>query len=313
MSLTIGVDIGGTKIAIGVIAQSGEILQRDHISSPANDRTKMLAAVIAGIDRLRAKNDVTAIGISAAGLINRERDQIMFSPNVDLTGSSIKSEVELATGLPVLLENDANSAAWGEYKHGAGVGFSNIVLLTIGTGLGCGFVIDDKLLIGGYGMAAEAGHMVIKPDGQLCGCGQRGCLEQYASGQALTRSARTFVSSGSPGADTLFKSCGGDVTLLTGQMVTAAALNGDPASIAILADAGKWLGYGIAAIAAMLDPEIFIVGGGGGDAGDLILDPARTAFEQRLTAKDHRPMAKIVSAKLGNDAGMVGVADLARL
>ena len=313
MSLTIGVDIGGTKIAIGVIAQSGEILQRDHISSPANDRTKIHAYVIAGINRLRAENDVAAIGISAAGLINRERDQIMSSPNVDLTGSSIKSEVELATGLPVLLENDANSATWGEYKHGAGVGYSNIVLLTIGTGLGCGIVIDDKLLIGGYGMAAEAGHMVIKPDGQLCGCGQRGCLEQYASGQALTRSARTFVASGSPGADTLFKSCGGDVTLLTGQMVTAAALNGDPASIAILADAGKWLGYGIAAIAAMLDPEIFIIGGGGGDAGDLILEPARTAFEQRLTAKDHRPMAKIVSAKLGNDAGMVGVADLARL
>ena len=313
MSLTIGVDIGGTKIAIGVITESGEILRREHISSPANDRTKMLAAVIAGINRLRAENDVTAIGISAAGLINRERDQIMFSPNVDLTGSAIKSEVELATGLPVLLENDANSAAWGECKHGAGVGYSNIVLLTIGTGLGCGIVIDDKLLIGGYGMAAEAGHMVIKPDGQLCGCGQRGCLEQYASGQALTRSARTFVASGSPGADTLFRSCGGDVTLLTGQMVTAAALNGDPASIAILADAGKWLGYGMAAVAAMLDPEIFIVGGGGGDAGDLILDPARTAFEQRLAAKDHRPMAKIVSAKLGNDAGMVGVADLARL
>lgn len=313
MSLTIGVDIGGTKIAIGLIAESGQILQREQISSPANDRTQMLAAVVAGINQIRNTNEVSAIGISAAGLINRKRDQIVFSPNVDLTGSLIKSEVELATGLPVLLENDANSAVWGEYKHGAGIGYSNIVLLTIGTGLGCGIVIDGNLVIGGYGMAAEAGHMVIKPDGQLCGCGQRGCLEQYASGQALTRSARSFVASGSPGADTLFKACEGDLTLLTGQMVTAAAQHGDPASISILAEAGKWLGYGMAAIAAMLDPEIFIVGGGGGDAGELILQPARAAFEQRLTAKDHRPVAKIAAAKLGNDAGMVGVADLARL
>ena len=312
MTLTIGIDIGGTKIAGGVIDSAGSVLKRERVESPSDNREQIVAAVVSLCRNLMAEFDVASVGISSAGLINRSRDQILFSPNLDMTGSKIGEQVAAEIQLPVLLENDANCAAWGEFKYGAGVGFSNVVMLTVGTGLGSGIIVDRNLVIGGFGMAAESGHMVIKPDGQLCGCGQRGCLEQYASGQALTRNARSFVASGSPGAATLLKACGGDPTALTGPMVTAAAAEGDPASISILAEAGKWLGYGMAAIAAILDPEIFVVGGGGGDAGDLILQPAREAFEQRLTARDHRPIAQIVSAKLGNDAGMIGVADLAR-
>ena len=312
MTLTIGIDIGGTKIAGGVIDSSGEVVQRERIESPSDSRDQIVQAVVDLCHKLMSDHEVSAVGISSAGLINKVRNQILFSPNLDMTGSKIGEEVSTRIQLPVMLENDANCAAWGEFKFGAGVGYSNVVMLTVGTGLGSGVVIDNKLLIGGFGMAAESGHMVIKPEGQLCGCGQRGCLEQYASGQALTRNARSFVASGSPGAATLLKACNGDPTALTGPMVTAAAADGDPASISILAEAGKWLGYGMAAIAAILDPEIFVVGGGGGDAGELILQPARDAFEQRLTARDHRPIAQIIAAKLGNDAGMIGVADLAR-
>lgn len=312
MTLTIGIDVGGTKIAGGVIDSAGSVLKRERVESPSDNREQIVAAVVSLCRNLMTEFDVTSVGISSAGLINRARDQIVFSPNLDMTGSKIGEQVAAEIQLPVLLENDANCAAWGEFKYGAGVGFSNVVMLTVGTGLGSGIIVDKKLVIGGFGMAAESGHMVIKPEGQLCGCGQRGCLEQYASGQALTRNARSFVASGSPGAATLLKACSGDPTALTGPMVTAAAAEGDPASISILAEAGKWLGYGMAAIAAILDPEVFVVGGGGGDAGDLILQPAREAFEQRLTARDHRPIAQIVSAKLGNDAGMIGVADLAR-
>lgn len=312
MTLTIGIDIGGTKIAGAVVDPTGKILKQERRESPTNDREQIVDVVVGICDELCTDHEVNAIGISSAGLINRDRSEIVFSPNLDLTGSRIGEMVANRTGKKVMLENDANCAAWGEFKYGSGAEFSNMVMLTVGTGLGAGIVIENQLLIGGYGMAAEAGHMVIKPDGQLCGCGQRGCLEQYASGQALTRNARSFVSSGSPGAATLLKACGGDPTQLTGPMVTAAATEGDPASIAILAEAGKWLGYGMAALAAVLDPEVFIVGGGGGDAGDLLLQPAREAFEQRLTARDHRPIAKILSARLGNDAGMVGVADLVR-
>lgn len=312
MTLTIGIDVGGTKIAGGVIDSAGSVLKRERVESPSDNREQIVAAVVSLCRNLMTEFDVASVGISSAGLINRARDQIMFSPNLDMTGSKIGEQVAAEIQLPVLLENDANCAAWGEFKYGAGVGFSNVVMLTVGTGLGSGIIVDKNLVIGGFGMAAESGHMVIKPEGQLCGCGQRGCLEQYASGQALTRNARSFVASGSPGAATLLKACSGDPTALTGPMVTAAAAEGDPASISILAEAGKWLGYGMAAIAAILDPEVFVVGGGGGDAGDLILQPAREAFEQRLTARDHRPIAQIVSAKLGNDAGMIGVADLAR-
>lgn len=312
MTLTIGIDIGGTKIAGAVVDPTGKILKQERRDSPTHDRGLIVDVVVEICERLSFDHEIAAIGISSAGLINRDRNEIVFSPNLDLTGSRIGEAVATRTGKKVMLENDANCAAWGEFRYGSGSDFCNMVMLTVGTGLGAGIVIENQLLIGGYGMAAEAGHMVIKPDGQLCGCGQRGCLEQYASGQALTRNARSFVSSGSPGAATLLKACSGDPTQLTGPMVTAAATEGDPASIAILAEAGKWLGYGMAALAAVLDPEVFIVGGGGGDAGDLLLQPARDAFEQRLTARDHRPIAKILAARLGNDAGMVGVADLVR-
>ncbi len=312
MTITIGIDIGGTKIAAGVIDSSGKLLKRVRVESPSDSRDQIVQAVVDLCHDLMNSHNVAAVGISSAGLINKERTQILFSPNLDMTGSKIGEEVSTRIQRPVILENDANCAAWGEFKYGAGVGHNSIVMLTVGTGLGSGIVIDGKLVIGGFGMAAESGHMVIKPDGQLCGCGQRGCLEQYASGQALTRNARSFVASGSPGAATLLKACNGNPAELTGPMVTAAAAEGDPASISILAEAGKWLGFGMAAIAAILDPEIFVIGGGGGDAGDLILKPAQEAFEQRLTARDHRPIAQIVSAQLGNDAGMIGVADLAR-
>lgn len=312
MTLTIGIDIGGTKIAGAVVDETGKILSRERKESPTNDRKQIIDVVVQICQSLMTDHQVSAVGISSAGFINRERTQIMFSPNLDLTGSHIVAELKAELQLPVRLENDANCAAWGEFNYGAGKTASNMVMLTVGTGLGCGIVIENQLIIGGYGMAGEAGHMVIKPEGQLCGCGQRGCLEQYASGQALTRNARSFVASGSPGAAMLLKECSGDPNQLTGPMVTAAAAEGDPASISILAEAGKWLGYGMAALAAVLDPEIFVVGGGGGDAGDLILQPAREAFEQRLSSRDHRPIAEIVAASLGNDAGMVGVADLVR-
>lgn len=310
MTLTIGIDVGGTKISGALIDEAGKILDRRRTECPKDDRSEITEVISEICHQLRADLQVRGVGISAAGLINRERDTIKFSPNLDLTNYALAREVADRIQLPTWLENDANCAVWGEFKYGAGVGKSNIVMLTVGTGLGSGIVVDGQLLIGGFGMAAEAGHMVIKPDGQLCGCGQRGCLEQYGSGQALTRNARSFVASGSPGAAVLLKACGGDPATLTGPMVTAAAQEGDPASISILAEAGRWLGYGMAALASILDPEIFILGGGGGDAGDLLLKPAQAAFESKVTARDHRIIAEIVTAKLGNDAGMVGVASL---
>jgi len=312
MNYTIGIDVGGTKIAGGIVDSEGKIVSRVRRSAPAQDSDLMLAAIAAVIKELSAQQETTGVGIALAGFMDKERNRMRLSPNVAWRDIEIRSAIESKVGKPVIIENDANAAAWGEFRFGGGAEADSMVMLTIGTGLGSGVIIDGQLLIGAHGIGAECGHFKVKPDGQLCGCGQRGCLEQYASGQAITRNARVFVASGTPAAQPLLDACGQDPTTLTGAMVTETAQKGDPASISILAEAGKWLGFGMSTIAAILDPEMFVVGGGGGDAGELILAPARVEFELKLPAREHRPIAKITAATLGNDAGIIGAADLAR-
>ncbi len=212
----------------------------------------------------------------------------------------------------MVVENDANAAAWGEFRFGAGRHVDDMVLVTMGTGLGGGIVIDGQLLRGGFGMAAEIGHLRVVPDGRRCGCGNRGCWEQYASGNALASQARELAGSGAVTAHRLLALAGGHVDRITGQLVTGAANEGDPAAIELLEELGRWLGEGIASLAAVLDPELVVIGGGASQAGDLLLEPIRTAFAHHLTARGHRPLARIVLAELGNDAGLVGAADLAR-
>jgi glucokinase len=173
-------------------------------------------------------------------------------------------------------------------------------------------VLDGRLLRGHVGVAGELGHVRVVPDGLRCGCGNRGCWEQYASGSALEREARELVRSGSPYAARLSELCGHDPTALRGQMVTSAASEGDAAAVELLADLGRWLGEGMASIAAVLDPACFVIGGGVVEAGDLLVGPARTALGRQLTARTHRPEIDLYPATLGNAAGIVGVADLAR-
>jgi glucokinase len=187
-----------------------------------------------------------------------------------------------------------------------------MVLITVGTGLGGGVVIGGRLLRGAAGFAAELGHVRVVPDGHRCGCGNRGCWEQYASGRALVREARELARSDTPMAARLLELAGGDAAAIEGPHVTRAAEEGDPAAVELLADLGRWLGEGIASIVAVLDPSMVVVGGGVSEAGDLLLEPARAAFRRQLTARGHRPEPEIRLATLGNDAGMIGAADLAR-
>jgi len=313
MTLTIGIDIGGTKIAAGVVDESGKILKYEKTVSPSHDRTAIRNTIFDLCKPLLQSFDVSAIGISAAGFLSKDRKQILFSPNLDMTGFHIGEEIASLTSKPVVLENDANSAAWGEFQFGAGREFKNLVMLTIGTGLGSGIVIENRLVVGGYGMAAEAGHSVLVPDGEDCGCGLKGCFEQYASGSALTRNARKLAIANPDAGRALIEYCGGNVELITGERVTELAQRGDEIAIALLTEIGTRLGQGLAGIAAVLDPEIFVIGGGGSGAGELILQPARRSFLKHLTAAKYRPIAPILQAQLGNAAGIVGVADLARL
>lgn len=313
---TIGVDIGGTKIAAGVVDASGRILARTRRSTPATDVAAIEAAVVDAVTELRADHDVVAVGVAAAGFVDAGRSVVTFAPNLAWRDEPLRADLERHLGLPVVVENDANAAAWGEFAHGAGrsagAPVHDVVLLTIGTGLGGGIVIGDRLLRGASGFAGELGHVRVVPDGHHCGCGNRGCWEQYASGRALVREARAVARQGNPLAVRMLELAGGDVEAIQGPHVTQAAAEGDTAAVELLADLGRWIGEGAASIVAALDPAMIIVGGGVSEAGDLLLEPARAAFARQLTARGHRPAIPFEPAQLGNDAGMIGVADLAR-
>ncbi|MGI5213990.1 ROK family glucokinase [Plantactinospora sp. CA-290183] len=313
MTLTIGVDVGGTKVAAGVVDVSGEVRTRIRRDTPADDVAKTRDVIVEMVTELAAEHEVAAVGIGAAGWIDAARSTVLFAPNIAWRDEPLRDYVSAAVNLPVIVENDANVAAWAEFRHGAGRDAdSSMVLFTIGTGVGGGIVLGGELLRGAHGIAAELGHMLSVPDGHLCGCGRLGCIEQYASGNALVRFARAGARQEPARATTLLELAGGDVDAVTGPMVTAAARSGDPVSCAAFAQIGHWLGIGLADMAQILDPQLLVVGGGVVEAGELLMGPTRRSYMDALAARVTIPVAEIRPAELGNTAGVVGAADLAR-
>jgi glucokinase len=312
MSLACGIDVGGTKIAGGVVDEKGTILEELRVESPARNVSAIEAAIEQLVTELRTRHPIEAVGVGAAGYIDKARAVVLFAPNLAWRDLDLKSDLERALGLPVVVENDANAAAWGEFQFGAGHDVDDLLLVTVGTGVGGGVVLDGALYRGAFGVGAEIGHMRVVPDGILCGCGNRGCFEKYASGSALVRSAQMAAREGSLLAADLLERAGGDPDAITGPLVTDAARDGDAFAIEQLASVGRWLGEGIASLAAILDPAVVVVGGGVSAADDLLLDPARSAFRAQLTGRGYRPMLEIRRARLGNRAGLIGAADLTR-
>jgi glucokinase len=314
MGHTIGVDIGGTKVAGGVVDESGQILSRARVETPAKDAAAAEDAIVAVVEKLRGDFDIEAVGLGIAGFVDESRSRVYFSPNLpDWHNEPVREDVSRRVGLPVVVENDANAAAWGENSFGAGRDETDLICVTVGTGIGGGIIIDDRLYRGRFGIGGEIGHMQVVADGRLCGCGQRGCWEQYASGNALVREARERAAESRGEATVLLRMGDGTPEMITGRHVTEAARQGDEVALAAFATVGRWLGQGLADLVAVLDPGRFIIGGGVSEAGDLVLEPTRTCFEALLTGRDVRPIAQVVLAELGNDAGLVGAADLARL
>ena len=313
MSATIGLDIGGTKICGGVIDGRGVILSQGRRDTPALDPAAIIAEAASLTRELSSQHQIDAVGIACAAFIDRSGSTVYFSPNLAWRDEPLKARLESALELPVTIENDANAAAWGEFRFGAAADAGNMVMVTVGTGIGGGVVVDGVLMRGAFGVAAELGHMRVVPGGVRCGCGNRGCWEMYASGTALVREAQELVVSGSPLAARLGELCAGDPATLRGPDVTRAAAEGDPAAIELLGDLGVWIGEGLASVAAILDPELIVLGGGVSEAGALLIDPALAAFRRNLTGRGHRPEARFALASLGNDAGMIGAADLAAL
>jgi glucokinase len=234
---------------------------------------------------------------------------LRFAPNLVWRDLPIASRIRRALGLPCQVDNDANTAAYAEYRFGAGRGYRHVLLVTVGTGIGGGIVSDGRLFRGANGFAAEIGHIIVEPGGPLCGCGNRGCWEQLASGRAIDRMGRAAASA--DGGSTLLRLAGGDLEQVSGRHVTEAARQGDEVALRIFAEAGRRLGEGIAGLVNVLDPQVVVVGGGAMVAADLLLDPARASFQEAVEGPDSRPHVPLVAAELGNDAGAVGAAALA--
>jgi glucokinase len=312
VNLSIGVDIGGTKLAAGVVDADGSVLaciRRPTLELTPAELASLIAVVVA---ELRSEHDATTIGIGAAGWIDATRSSVLFAPNLSWRNEPLVEEVMRLVDLPVVLENDANAAAWGEYRFGAGEQDPDTVVLTIGTGIGAGLIIDGKLRRGRFGIAGEPGHMRVVPGGRLCGCGNHGCLEQYCSGTALVRAAREIAAERPGDAARLLDLAHGDVDAIDGPLVTVAASEGDAAAIDCFEEIGHWLGQGMADLAAILDPGRFVIGGGLVEAGELLLRPGRETYASVLSGRGFRPRAVVVAARLGPDAGLIGAADLAR-
>ncbi|HET8969809.1 MAG TPA: ROK family glucokinase [Candidatus Nanopelagicales bacterium] len=319
MSNTIGVDIGGTKIAAGLVDDTGTILTTVRRQTPSRDAPAAVRAVteiVAELTDWAAGHDTasaTAVGVGVAAYVDAARRNVQFAANLGWTEVALADELERGITVPVVVENDANSASWGEFGFGAGRDYADMVCVTVGTGIGGGIVLSGLLLRGAYGIAAEVGHLQKVPDGRPCGCGQRGCWEQYASGSALVREARELAADRRGEAGILLGLGDGTPEGVRGRHITAAARAGDPVATAAFETVGSWLGRGLADLAALLDPEVLVIGGGVVDAGELLLGPARQAFLAHLPAAEHRVAARILPAQLGNAAGIVGAADLARV
>jgi glucokinase len=312
VSYTVGVDVGGTKIAAGLVDEHGKVIARQRTESPATDPKQIVQTIGELVHTLSGDETVEAVGVSAAGFVDKARAMVVFAPNLAWRDEPLKRLLEEELGLPVVVENDANAAAWGEFTFGAGEDVEDLLMLTIGTGVGGGMVIDGELVRGGFGMGGEVGHITMVPGGVPCGCGNLGCLESYGSGRALVRVSRELAEFDPESGKHLLARAGGDPAGITGPLVTAAAQEGDPFAVARLAELGDWLGQGVATLTAVLDPNVVVIGGGVSDAGELLLAPIRDSFERHVTARGHRPMLEIRQAELGNAGGLIGVADLAR-
>jgi len=305
----IGIDIGGTKIAGGVVTEAGQILDRTRVPTPPDDESATLAALFAAVDELLARHrQVAAIGVGAAGLVEWPGGRARWAPHNSYRRLELRRLLHQRTGLPTTVDNDANAAAWAESRFGAGAGGGDLVLVTVGTGIGGGLVLGGHLYHGRHGFAGELGHLIVAPDGDRCACGNRGCLEAMASGSTLGRLGREAAAGDLGGR---LAALAGAPGLVTGEVVFAAAAEGDKVALALFERVGYWLGVGIASLVTIFDPDLVVVAGGVAATGELLLAPARASFERYVHGRAHRDLPPVVQSGLGDDAGLVGAATLA--
>jgi glucokinase len=314
VTLTIGIDVGGTKVAGGVVDEHGDVLAENRRDTPAEDQAGTRDTIVeVAAELARQFPAATAIGIGAAAWIDAGGSTVLFAPNLAWRDEPLRDYVTKAVGLPTVLENDANVAAWAEFRFGAArQADDSMVMITVGTGIGGGIVLNGGLWRGANGIAGELGHIQSVPDGHPCGCGRLGCLEQYASGNALVRFARAGARQEPDRARLLLELAGGDPLKISGRQVTEAAQKGDGVARDAFAQIGYWLGVAMADLAQIFDPQVLVVGGGVIDAGELLMGPTERTYRDQLAQRGRFPVAGLKAAETGNTAGVLGAADLAR-
>lgn len=307
----IGIDLGGTKMLLGVLDGDSETVWESRERSAGESEEELVELLVREIAEARAERaDVAAVGMGIPATIDHEKGLAIAAVNLPIENLPIRDLVADRTGLPTFVDNDANVAALAEHLFGAARGSENAVMLTIGTGIGGGLILGGEIYRGSSGAGAELGHMAIQMDGPGCqgNCPNRGCVEALASGTALGREGKAAAESNPDSALGALLAADEPVD---GKAVTEAAQNGDQTAIEVFDLIGTRLGVALASFANIFEPEVIVVGGGVMAAGELLLDPARRELEARAL----RPMNRtpVIAAELGEDAGMIGAAALARI
>jgi glucokinase len=307
---TFGVDLGGTNLRVALVDPDGSIVDEQRIATPHT-----LDDIVGSIaDAARAfapqRPEARALGVGAAGMVDFE-GTIHYSPNVPaFLHAPVRARLEEALGFPAVVDNDANVAVVAELVHGAARGSTEVLLITLGTGVGGGVVTRGEVLRGAHGFAAEIGHFQVDPDGPLCACGQRGHWEAVASGTALGALGREWAAAGA--APSVLAAAGGAIGDITGVLVGDVAQSGAADAIAVVEEYARRVAIGLVGLTNIFDPEKVVVSGGLIELGDVLLLPLRAAFDGRIEGALHRPAVPIVAAELGGRAGVVGAAVLAR-
>lgn len=304
----VGVDVGGTKVNALLVDEEGRILARETRPTPADDTGATLRALVEAAVAVRA-HDSVAVGIGAAGQVLRRTGRLVFAPNIAWRDVDLAALARQKIGLPVLVDNDCTAATFGEWRIGAARGVNDVLYVGVGTGIGGGLILDGGLYRGANGFAGEVGHVVVDPAGPECGCGNRGCWETVASGNAIARDGRSAVTRHAHSL--LAEMASGDPEAVTGELVTRAADEGDAAACGVLAEVGARLGEGIAGLVNVLDVSLVVVGGGAASSGEHLLGPARHAFRSAIEGRERHPDVPIVPAALGPDGAAIGAALLA--
>ncbi len=308
---TIGIDIGGTCIKAAVVAIDGTLIEQVTAPTPKTVH-ETEDGLVALVQQLMSRHRVSAVGLAVAGFIAADRQSVMFAPHLAWRDAPVPALLKARLGIPVVMDHDVNAAAYAEYRMGASVGAQVGLLIALGTGIGTGLLVDGRMFRGAYGVAPELGHLRVVADGRPCSCGKSGCWERYCSGTALAQTAAELAISLS--SEHLRQLTRGDLSKVTGAMVGKAALAGEPASLAAVADLARWLGLGIGMAIDIFDPDVIVIGGGVSKIADLFLDDAikqATAGTSGMTGAGHRPVPAVVRAHFGDAAGVIGAALLA--